>query len=599
MRFDEGVVKLRLGSRTKTVKFHELNDYQEDEIVLDIKTENIRNGEIYSIILNTKEKCHLDKIELNFDFRASYFSMYSNGYQSSSESREYLKSERMKKTGWMNKIRGYDSYGDYRFVDYVRKKGCIHSTGYTYLKSFKSTLFAASLNEDKGFTVFYGNLEKKKIRVLKDLVGTEVESSMEVLKILMSYDVEDSWKYYTKMIPGNNVENKKISIWRSYGRYGNNVTCKEIMKNLESIYENDVNYDIVQIDGGYEANPGDWMEPNKKFPEGLKFVVDKIKEKGYSPGLWLAPFICNGKSNIYKNHKEWLLKNSQNTEVMAGRESSLGGKIYSLDIQNEDFRKYLMDVFNYFRYCGIEFINVDYLYACCMVPNGGKNRGMILSEAITYIEELSKGMKIMLSGTPMVNAFKKVDYCSVGCINDFTWENSSEKNSNLKERRTVYNLLISSLNRYNLNKNMFNNASGIFTLKLKGSSLNKHEKYSLLFLSYIMGNVIMNSDNIANYNDIEIHTLKTMYPLIDLDIYHMEIIDNVYKIKFRNGEYDYVVYFNSNDAVKTTILRHNCFNRHREDFKKATILDIKPHETKYFIIGNKEKICNWSHLIVN
>ncbi len=599
MKFDEGIVKLRVGDKYKTIKFHDFGKIQEDGIRMEIKTEDIRNGEVYSIRIESDEKCFLEKIELDFNFRASYFSMFSNGYQSMSESREYLKSERMKKIGWLNRIKGFDSYGDYKFVDYVKKKGCIHSTGYTYLKSFKSTLFTASLNEEKGFTVFYGNIENKKIRVVKDLSGTEVENSIEALKIMISYDVDDSWKYYAKLIPGKNVENSKISMWRSFGRYGNDVTCKDIMKNLDSICENNIDYDIIQIDGGYEANLGDWMESSKGFPDGLKFVADKIKEKGYIPGIWVAPFICSSKSNIYKKNKEWLLKNSQNTEVIAGRDSSLGGKVYALDIQNENFKDYLKNVFDYLKECGFEFINVDCVYASCMIPGNGKNRGMILSEAISYIEEISKGSKVMLSGSPLVNAFKKVDYCSVSCINGFSWDNGAERNSNLKERRTVCNTLVSTLNRYKLNKNMFNNASGIFTLKTKGSFLNKHEKYSMLFLSYLMGNVIMNSDNIANYNDVEKHMLKSLYPLLNLDVYHMEIIDNVYKIKFKYSEYSYEVYFNSNDAVKTSILRYDCFNRHRKDFKKATIIDIKPHETKYFIIGNKEKISNWSHLIVN
>lgn len=599
MKFDEGIIKLSSGGKTKTIKFYDLGEVSEDGISLEIKTENIRNGEIYSIVLKTNKKCHLEKIELDFNFRASYFSMFSNGYQSMSESREYLKTERMKKAGLMNRIRAYDSYGDYRFVNYVRKKGCIHSTGYTYLKSFKSTLFAASLNEDKGFTFFYGNISDKKIKVMKDLSGTLVEDSMEVLKIMMSYDVDDSWRYYSKLVKGRSIENRKISMWRSFGRYGHGVDCDGIIKNLESISENNVAYDIIQIDGGYEANLGDWMESSKGFPQGLKFVADKIKEKGYGPGIWIAPFICSSKSTIYKNHKEWLLKNSQNIEVTAGWDSSLGGKILALDIQNEEFRNYMKEVFDYIRYCGFEFVNVDYMYASCMIPGKGKNRGMVLDEAISFIGEISDGMRIMLSGTPLVNAFKKVDYCSVSCLNAYSWENLAEKNSNLKERRSVYNSLVSTLNRYKLNKNFFNSVSGIFTLKNKGSNLNKHEKYSMLFLSYVMGNVIMNSDNIANYNDIEKHTLKSLYPLIDINIHHMEIIDNVYKIKFKYGEFCYEVYFNSNDAVKTAILRHDCFNRHRENFKKATIIDIKPHETKYYIIGDKEKITNWSHLIVN
>lgn len=600
MKFDKGIIKYETGGVHKTIEFFDMSNLEEAGIRLDIRTNDIRNGEIYSIRVEVDKKCILDKIELNFDFKSSYFSMFSNGYQSMSESREYIKLEKMKKISKINQLRGLDNYGDYKFVNYVRKKGFIHSIGYTYLKSFNSTLFTASLNDDNGFTVFYGDIANKKIKVVKDLVGTEIKHSFDAIRIIMSYDTVDFWRHYSRFVTGKNVENRKISIWRSLGRYGKVSNSRDIIENLEKIYEEKIPYDIIQIDSGYEKKLGDWMDFSKEFPEGLKKIAYRIREKGYTPGIWIAPFVCSTKSNLYRKHNEWILRNNHNNEVVAGKDLVNGDKLYAIDILNVEFREYLKKVFDYLvDCCKFEFINVDYVYASCMIPCCGKNRGMILSEAIKMIDEFSKNSKVMLSGTPLVNAFKKTEYCSVSCIYGFSWENQTEKNGYFKERRTAYNSLVSTLNRYKLNSTMFNSSSGVSTLKSKKSSLNKHEKYSMLFISYLMSNVIMNADNISAYNDIEKHMIKSLYPLLEIEINHMEIIDNVYKIEFKYCEFHYEVYFNSNDVVKTSILRRDCFNRYKEDFKKATIIDIIAHETRYFIIGNKDKISNWNHLIVN
>ena len=41
---------------------------------------------------------------------------------------------------------------------------------------------------------------------------------------------------------------------------------------------------------------------------GLKYVVDKIHEKGYQAGLWLAPFSVQKVSLTAKEHPDWLIK---------------------------------------------------------------------------------------------------------------------------------------------------------------------------------------------------------------------------------------------------------------------------------------------------
>ena len=34
---------------------------------------------------------------------------------------------------------------------------------------------------------------------------------------------------------------------------------------------------------------GEWKESKMRFPEGLRFSMDKIREAGMKPGLWIEP----------------------------------------------------------------------------------------------------------------------------------------------------------------------------------------------------------------------------------------------------------------------------------------------------------------------
>ncbi len=50
-------------------------------------------------------------------------------------------------------------------------------------------------------------------------------------------------------------------------------------------------FDYFQIDDGFQqiqGAPEKWLNPNAKFPKGLKYLVDVIKSHGLIPGLWTA-----------------------------------------------------------------------------------------------------------------------------------------------------------------------------------------------------------------------------------------------------------------------------------------------------------------------
>lgn len=56
-----------------------------------------------------------------------------------------------------------------------------------------------------------------------------------------------------------------------------------------------------------KAGLGDWTVNPKKFPNGLKPLIDKVKSLGMDFGLWVEPEMVNANSDLYRAHPDWVL----------------------------------------------------------------------------------------------------------------------------------------------------------------------------------------------------------------------------------------------------------------------------------------------------
>ena len=63
----------------------------------------------------------------------------------------------------------------------------------------------------------------------------------------------------------------------------------------------------VQIDDGYQPAMGDWLEPGKAFGGDLGGVLREIRKRGFEPAIWVAPFIAEAGSNLFRNHPDWFM----------------------------------------------------------------------------------------------------------------------------------------------------------------------------------------------------------------------------------------------------------------------------------------------------
>lgn len=140
--------------------------------------------------------------------------------------------------------------------------------------------------------------------------------------------------------------------WCSWLVYGPNITAKNIYDNLDAIKKEGLDLKYIQIDDGYQAYWGDWFDFTDKFEGGVKKVCLDIKEKGFEPAIWVAPFVAEKDSKLFKEHPDWFVKDENGAPLDSSTVSFGGwrcGPWYILDTTHPDALSYIKTVFKAMR----------------------------------------------------------------------------------------------------------------------------------------------------------------------------------------------------------------------------------------------------------
>lgn len=80
---------------------------------------------------------------------------------------------------------------------------------------------------------------------------------------------------------------------------------------------------------------GDWFLDEKKYPNGLKPVIDAVKKLGMQFGIWVELEMINKRSKLYEQHPDWLLQ-------LDGYDQPEERHQYVLDMVNPDAFEYIL-----------------------------------------------------------------------------------------------------------------------------------------------------------------------------------------------------------------------------------------------------------------
>ena len=419
---------------------------------------------------------------------------FLNGYQSWTDTKGFYFHDRMRGLEHLPKkiIDKYQfhKYGDYSFTEYA--KGLLHGITYSYMREKDKYKLIGSLNERTAYLTIYYDFNKKAIRLASDVENREISQEFIVFDYL---EVEGSHKEvfdtYLDKLPACR-ELPRLLGYTSWYNYYQDINEDIILRDLEGLGEE---YNLFQIDDGYQTHIGDWFSIDKnKFPEGLDPIINKIKEEKMIPGIWLAPFVCEKDSLIFKEKNHWIAKDEKGEPIMAG--SNWSG-FYALDWKNPEVEEYIQKVFEkYHDHYGFEFFKLDFLYAASLPLGYGMTRAEKMDEAMKLIRKFLPQAYILGCGLPLSSGFGRVDYCRIGPDVSLKFDDLWYMKWMHRERISTKNTILNTIYRRELDKRVFYNDPDVYLLRDENIQLSYEQKKALLYINFLFGSVLLTSDNI-------------------------------------------------------------------------------------------------------
>ena len=429
---------------------------------------------------------------------------FVNGYQTWTYCPEQGKHDYTRGMGRLPKFVidkfGIDRYGDYFFVDYPHTPGVMHGESYCYFRCGGRYRLLASLDERPGYTLLRYDSRCGVLTATRDCAGLCCGGEFAALELYYAEGSED--EVFDGWFAAMGLKNRGAARLCGYSSWYNryqNIDEKSIMGDLRGCTEHMKRGDLFQIDDGWETAVGDWLRPDEeKFPGGLEPIVSDIHERGFLAGLWLAPFVCQKNSRIFREHPDWLLMHEGKPWYCG---SNWGG-FYALDIDNPGFRCYLEDVFDrVLNVWGFELVKLDFLYAAAPFGNEHESRAGRMTRAMELLRRLCGDKLILGCGVPLLPSFGLVDYCRISCDVGLDWANNFIMRRTNREYVSTRHAIGNTVSRRQLNGRAFGNDPDVFFLREKNIRLSRDEKYRLAVVNSLFGALLLTSDNMGEYGE--------------------------------------------------------------------------------------------------
>lgn len=181
--------------------------------------------------------------------------------------------------------------------------------------------------------------------------------------------------------------------WCSWYCYGPSVTQQDIRENMTGFAARLPAVKYIQIDDGFQPYMGDWLDENPRYGS-LANTLAEIRNAGFTPAIWLAPFIAEKNSRLFKAHPDWFVKDSTGhplNSATVGFGGWRNGPWYVLDGTNPQAQEYLKYVVKTMREkWGIQYFKLDANYW------GAIHKGVHYDTTATRITAYRAGMKAIL-----------------------------------------------------------------------------------------------------------------------------------------------------------------------------------------------------------
>jgi alpha-galactosidase len=248
----------------------------------------------------------------------------------------------------------------------------------------------------------------------------------------------------------------------------------------------DMPFDVFQLDDGWQITHGDW-EPSKKFRFGMEALANQIKATGRTAGLWLAPFMVTKLSSIFREHPDWLLRDTQGKPVPVGL--TWEGVPYALDTTHPAVLEWLDKLIRKIRDWGYDYLKLDFLYAGAVPGKRHQDipREVAYRNALQVMRAAAGDAYVLACGAPIIPSMGLCDGIRTGPDVSPYWLNTALSVwLNNPNDTSTQNSIRTSLHRLWL-KTIVNIDPDVMFFRSKHNALEPNEQQLLLDLGAISG----------------------------------------------------------------------------------------------------------------
>ncbi len=359
--------------------------------------------------------------------------------------------------------------------------------------------------------------------------GATIDTDWAVIHFVDIDDPEPLAPYLEAVSREHGIPNSQLAIadsftgWCSWYHFYQDISEEKIRANLQAAVETQetVPLDLIQIDDGFEAQIGDWFEFDPGFPEGVVPLAREIQAAGFTPGLWLAPFIVHSKSRLAKNHPDWLLRNRWGLPVNAGFVWNNFNK--ALDLTHPEALEYARDVVRTAAHeWGYPYLKLDFLYAAALkgrFRDPTKTRAQVLRKGLEVLREAAgPNITLLGCGCPLGSAIGLVDAMRIGADVAPRWLPKEMGLTTPIRDETPFpstrNALQNTLTRASLHQRWWVNDPDCLLIR-PDSDLTLPEVQSLATAIALTGGALLLSDDLPQLPSDRLRIAEQLLPLID------------------------------------------------------------------------------------
>ena len=380
-----------------------------------------------------------------------------------------------------------------------------------------------------GFTTAFNQLST--VRLTEDgelwaschLEGIAVDPGAEAISELLfvdfgndEVDLLQTYAAETALRMGARRSQSLAAGWCSWYQYFAQVCEEDVLQNLEYLKDGDRDREIqvVQLDDGYQADFGDWLLLNDKFPHGLAWLVEQIKQAGFIPGLWLAPFAVSPDSTLYHQHPDWVIRREDGEPLQTWAGFDWDRQLYGLDCSNPEARAWLRHVFQTIIHeWGFEYLKLDFL--CCGALRGirfdlGATSVQAYREGLSLIRDIAGDRYLLGCGAPLLPAVGLVDGMRVGCDIAPFWE--SDEQDEYKAWPAASNAIRNTIARYWMHNHFWQNDPDCLIVRESDNQLTEAEVQTWATLVGLSGGLIVLSDALPDLGEERLQLIDRVLP---------------------------------------------------------------------------------------